>query len=99
MVTFIIDNGMDYSSHAIYFVEAPKNFGKWFEKTLVPWLRERNMRGDSMRILATSPERLSWRSGGSSMKWEDFLNGGDYRFEEFDYTESPALPRPRYRGV
>jgi hypothetical protein len=98
MNTYIIDNGLKYSSHELHFVEAPKSFGKWFEETLVPWLSQRNMWGSRLRIVATCSKPLDWREPGSSLKLEDFLNT-DHIIEGVDYDEIPPQHRPRYRGI
>jgi hypothetical protein len=36
---YVIDNCDEYEDREIYFIEAPKSFGAWFETVLVPWQR------------------------------------------------------------
>ncbi len=96
MATYLIDNGQRYSDHVVYFVEAPEDFGDWLEKTLIPWLRERDLVGGHMRILAVSLGSMSWRDKDRCMSWERFLND---RFDDFDFDVNPPEHRPRYQGV
>jgi hypothetical protein len=97
LITYIIDNGRDYSDHALYFVEAPADFGAWFAKELVPWLRTRNMRGDRLKVVGTC-QSVEWVRGMRTMTLEQFL-GDDCVVEEFDYDEVPPEHRPRYKGI
>jgi hypothetical protein len=48
MASFIIDNGGRYSDHAVYFVEAPLSFEKWFNGTLLTWLEAHDMHGEKL---------------------------------------------------
>lgn len=98
MITYIIDNGLDYSSHCLYFVEAPVSFGNWLEKTLVPWCKARSLRGRDLKIVATCLGRLTWRIEDASMTLDSFL-ADDMIVEEFDYTETYPERRPRFQGV
>jgi hypothetical protein len=35
---YVIDNGEAYSNHTLYFVEAPDDFGAWFNEVYRPWV-------------------------------------------------------------
>ena len=97
MPIFIIDNGLRYSGHALYFVEAPEDFGEWFMQTLVPWLRSGSMPGAEMHILGTC-ESVHWLvEHWKAMTFHDFLND-DSAITEFNYDESPPQSRPHYKG-
>jgi len=97
LITYIIDNGHVYSDHALYFVQAPKDFGEWLEEVLVPWLKARDMRGDRLTVVGTC-ESVKWARDVQSMSLEQFLND-DCVVEELDYGETPPDHRPRYRGA
>lgn len=98
MITFIIDNGLRYSSHALYFVEAPDDFGAWIMTVLVPWLKRASLKGEELvvRGACNKVRRLSLNM--STMTYQFFLADslivGDY-----DYNQSPPEHRPLYRGA
>ena len=92
---YILDNGLMYSDHSLYFVQAPEDFGAWFEQTLVPWLKVRNLRGDRMTVVGTC-RSVEWARDMHSMSLEQFL-GDDCVVEEIDYDETPPEHRPCYR--
>jgi len=50
---FILDNGEVYSNHALYFVDAPEDFGVWFNDVYRPWLDGTEYR--PLMIVATAP--------------------------------------------
>jgi hypothetical protein len=92
-MVFVIDNGQCYSSHTLYFVDAPKDFGAWFEEVLIPWLQSHAHIQGYMKIVATTTS-LTWRSvKGGTLDWDEFL--GD--IESYNYDETPLQPRPKYR--
>jgi hypothetical protein len=93
---YIIDNGKHYSSHAIHFVEAPDDFGLWFDDVLLSWLKLNDLSGGSMQILASALE-VTWREKDATESYGDFLES--YEIEQFDYGREPAEPRPQYRGT
>jgi hypothetical protein len=98
MPIFIIDNGQFVGCHRIYFVEAPRDFGAWFDGVLIPWLRLEKMRGAEMEIKGIC-QSVSWRSTiNTAMNYEEFL-ADDLRFEEWCYDRNPPEHRPRYRGA
>jgi hypothetical protein len=35
---YLMDNGEPYDDHILYFVEAPKDFGAWFNTVYRPWV-------------------------------------------------------------
>jgi hypothetical protein len=93
MASFIIDNGGRYSDHAVYFVEAPLSFEKWFNGTLLTWLEAHGMHGEKLHIVGVAPT-ITWREGGI-MSFTDFLDD-DTIVEQIDYSDSPSSPRPHY---
>ncbi len=106
---FIFDNGEVFSNHVLYFVEAPDDFGAWFNDVYRPWVDGIEYR--PLMIVATAPavercERIPYNPRPA-----DAL---DLPIEEFplhEFTTMPALdflakiveqkrdgkPRPRYR--
>ena len=50
---YIFDNGEVYSNHALYFVDAPEDFGAWFNDVYRPWLDGVEYR--PLMIVATAP--------------------------------------------
>jgi len=50
---YIFDNGEAYSNHALYFVEAPDDFGEWFSDVYRPWIDGAEYR--PLMIVATAP--------------------------------------------
>jgi|SRR5271157_2127054 len=94
MITYVIDNGLRYSSKALYFVEAPSDFGKWFNGVLLPWLRRNSMRGDSLSIIGTS-HSITWINGQTTMPYHVFLED-DSVIDQYNYDESPWERRPLY---
>jgi len=50
---FIFDNGEVYSNHALYFVDAPEDFGAWFNDVYLPWIDGAVYR--PLMIVATAP--------------------------------------------
>lgn len=93
---YIIDNGLDYSEHCYYFVEAPEDFGEWFMGDLMPWYQARDMIDSRMKIVASTPV-ITWRDKNATVGYEDFL-GEDGNLNGYD-LEDPPTRRPTYRGV
>jgi hypothetical protein len=50
---YIFDNGEVYSNHALYFVDAPEDFGAWFNDVYLPWVDGAVYR--PLMIVATAP--------------------------------------------
>ena len=50
---YIFDNGESYSNHALYFVEAPEDFGAWFNEVYRSWVDGAEYR--PLLIVATAP--------------------------------------------
>jgi len=50
---FIFDNGEVFSNHALYFVDAPADFGVWFNSVYRPWIDGAEYR--PLMIVATAP--------------------------------------------
>ncbi len=62
---FIFDNGEVFSNHVLYFVEAPDDFGAWFNDVYRPWVDGIEYR--PLMIVATAPavercERIPYNS-------------------------------------
>ena len=107
---FVLDNGESYSNHALYFVEAPDDFGTWFNEVYRPWVDGSEYR--PLMIVATAPaverrERGSYNLRPIRVGYETAIE--DEPMHEF--TTMSALdflakiveqkrdgkPRPRYR--
>lgn len=97
MRTYVIDNGLTYSSRALFFVEAPEDFGDWLTNTLVPWLGSRNLPGDRLRVAGVC-DGVQWRAGETwtTMTYQFFL-ADDTVVGDYDYDVTPPEPRPRYK--
>jgi len=52
-VIFILDNGESYSNHALFFVDAPEDFGSWFDGVYRPWIDGAEYR--PLTIVGTAP--------------------------------------------
>jgi hypothetical protein len=50
---FILDNGESYSNHALFFVDAPADFGAWFNDVYRRWVDGIEYR--PLMIVATAP--------------------------------------------
>jgi hypothetical protein len=50
---FIFDNGEAFSNHALFFVDAPEDFGAWFDGVYRPWIDGAEYR--PLMIVATAP--------------------------------------------
>jgi hypothetical protein len=50
---FVFDNGESYSNHALFFVDAPDDFGEWFDGVYRPWVDGIEYR--PLMIVATAP--------------------------------------------
>ncbi len=106
---YIFDNGEVYSNHALYFVDAPEDFGGWFNDGYRPWLDGTEYR--PLMIVATAPaverrERLPYNPRPVD-KFD--LPIEDEPMHEFStmpvvdflakivVQERDGKPRPRYR--
>lgn len=76
---YIIDNGESYSDHGIYFVDAPRDFEKWWKDEYLPW-QESNYR--SWKILGCA-KSVDWWSGGCQTV-DEFLKSELRRWEHDD---------------
>ena len=93
LITYVIDNGRIYSDHALYFVQAPEDFGQWLEQVLVPWLKSHDLTGKLMTIIGTC-ESIKWLRDRSPIAPGEFLDD----VKDVDYSEHPPVHRLRYRG-
>jgi hypothetical protein len=96
MPTYVVDNGQSYSLQALYFVEAPDDFGQWLEQVLVPWLKDKELEGQLLKVCGTCDEVHWLVRDRTTMSLHDFLNDSSI-VSPFDYLEPPHQPRPRYR--
>jgi hypothetical protein len=110
---FILDNGKPYSDHALYFVEAPDDFERWFNVTYRPWVN--GMEDGPLMIVAVAEkveqrERIPYSLRPPSGQWGDDGSIEMPALHEFStmpvakFLESNAVmqkrdgkPRPRYR--
>ncbi len=54
---YLFDNGEAYSNHTLYFVEAPADFGTWFNTVYRPWVDGAEYR--PLMIVGTT-DALAW---------------------------------------
>jgi hypothetical protein len=106
---FIFDNGEAHSSHALYFVDAPADFGEWFDGVYRPWIDGAEYR--PLMIVATSPaverrERVPYKPrplDKFDMSIEDDPMHEFSTMPVVDFLakivvqERDGKPRPRYR--
>jgi hypothetical protein len=107
---FILDNGEAFSNHALYFVDAPADFGAWFDDVYRPWVDGAEYR--PLMIVATSPaverrERGSYNLRPIKVGYEVSID--EEPMHEFStmpvvdflakivVQERDGKPRPRYR--
>jgi len=95
---FIIDNGLEYSSRALYFVEAPEDFESWFESVLLPWLKKAGLSGEDLKIVGTC-DGVRWKSTKMQTMTYQFFLADDLAVGDYNYDESPPEHRPLYRGA
>jgi hypothetical protein len=106
---YIFDNGEVYSNHALYFVDAPEDFGAWFNDVYRPWIDGAEYR--PLMIVATAPTVERRERVPYNPRPVDQL---DLPIEEFPMREFSTMPvvdflvkivqqkragrlRPRYR--
>ena len=106
---FIFDNGEVFSNHALYFVEAPADFGVWFNSVYRPWIDGIEYR--PLMIVATAPaverrERVPYKPrplDKFDMSIEDDPMHEFSTMPVVDFLakivvqERDGKPRPRYR--
>jgi hypothetical protein len=56
---YLIDNGEPYDDHVLYFVDAPDDFGAWFNQVYRPWVEGAEYR--PLMIVGTT-NAVSWVS-------------------------------------
>ena len=110
---YIFDNGKPYSDHALYFIEAPDDFGAWFNGVYRPWVD--GVEDGPLMIVAVADkvercERIPYTLPPPSGQWGD---DGSFKMpplHEFstmpvaEFLESDAIVqkrigklRPRHR--
>ena len=107
---YIFDNGEAYSNHMLYFVEAPDDFGAWFNEVYRPWVEGAEYR--PLMIVATtnalawtprlpftprSPERFDLPLKDHPMKEFATIPVTKFLKREAVIQERNGKPRPRYR--
>ncbi len=107
---FIFDNGESYSNHALYFVDAPEDFGTWFNDVYRPWIDGAEYR--PLMIVATAPAIERRERGPYSVRpikkgyetpikdepMQEFSTMPVIDFlAKFVEQERDGEPRPRYR--
>jgi hypothetical protein len=107
---YIFDNGEVYSNHMLYFVEAPDDFGTWFNEVYRPWVDGAEYR--PLMIVGTT-EALAWRSRlpytprppekfdlsleEDPMREFSTMPATEFLEREDVIQERDGTPRPRYR--
>ncbi|MGC9986169.1 MAG: hypothetical protein ABSF35_21410 [Polyangia bacterium] len=107
---YIFDNGEAYSNHALYFVDAPEDFGAWFNDVYRPWIDGAEYR--PLMIVATAPAVERRERGPHSLR--PIKKGYETPIEDepmHEFSTMPVVdflakiveqerdgePRPRYR--
>jgi hypothetical protein len=107
---FIFDNGEAYSNHALYFVDAPADFGLWFDGVYRPWIDGAEYR--PLMIVATAPAVERRERGSYNLR--PIKEGYEVSVDEepmHEFSTMPVVdflakiveqerdgkPRPRYR--
>jgi hypothetical protein len=107
---WIFDNGEAFSNHALYFVEAPADFGVWFDGIYRPWIDGAEYR--PLMIVATAPTVERRERGPYSLR--PIKEGYEVSIDEepmHEFSTMPVVdflakiveqvrdgkPRPRYR--
>jgi hypothetical protein len=108
---FIFDNGESYSNHALFFVDAPEDFGEWFDDVYRRWIDGSEYR--PLMIVATAAAIERRERGPYSVR--PVKKNYETSIEEepplYEFTTMPAVdflakiveqerdgqPRPRYR--
>jgi hypothetical protein len=84
---FIFDNGEVFSNHALYFVDAPEDFGAWFNDVYRPWVDGIEYR--PLMIVATAPAVERRERVPYNPRPADKL---DLPIEEFPMHEFSTMP-------
>jgi hypothetical protein len=110
---YIFDNGKPYSDHALYFIEAPDDFGAWFNEVYRPWVNV--VEDGPLMIVAVADkverrERIPYTLPPPSGQWGDDGNFEPPPLHKFStmpvakfLMRDPVIqkrdgePRPRYR--
>jgi hypothetical protein len=107
---YVIDNGESYSNHILYFVEAPEDFGTWFNDVYRPWVKGAEYR--PLMIVGTAnavawvprlpftprpPERFDLSLEDCPMKEFSTIPVTKFLKREDVMQERDGVPRPRYR--
>jgi hypothetical protein len=106
---YILDNGEVYSNHTLYFVDAPDDFGAWFNNVYRPWIDGTEYR--PLTIVATAPaverrERVAYNprpADNLDLPIEEFPMHEFSTMLVVDFLakivvqERDGKPRPRYR--
>ena len=107
---FILDNGEAVSNHALYFVDAPADFGLWFDSVYRPWIDGAEYR--PLMIVATAPAVERRERGSYNLR--PIKEGYEVSIDEepmHEFSTMPVVdflakiveqerdgkPRPRYR--
>jgi hypothetical protein len=108
---FIFDNGESYSNHALFFVDAPDDFGAWFNDVYRPWVDGIEYR--PLTIVGTAPAVERRERGPFTLR--PIKKGWEVSIEDepplYEFLTMPVLdflakiveqtrdgqPRPRYR--
>ena len=108
---YIFDNGESYSNHALFFVDAPDDFGEWFNGVYRQWIDGAEYR--PLMIVATAPAIERRERGPFGLR--PIRKGYEVAIEDepplYEFSTMPAvdflakfveqtrdgLPRPRYR--
>jgi hypothetical protein len=108
---YIFDNGESYSNHALFFVDAPEDFGAWFNGVYRPWIDGAEYR--PLMIVGTAPA-IERRERGS-FNLREIRKGYEVAIEDepplYELMTMPVVdflakfveqtrggqPRPRYR--
>ena len=107
---FIFDNGEVCSNHALFFVDAPADFGAWFDDVYRPWIDGAEYR--PLMIVATAPAVERRERGSYNLR--PIKEGYEVSIEEepmHEFSTMPVVdflakiveqerdgkPRPRYR--
>jgi hypothetical protein len=93
---YVIDNCEEYDDHSIFLVEAPRTFGVWFKKHLVPWqekvigVREN---GAWFRVhkLVFVTDRAAWMNDYKPISWSSYLIRNSFLDLDKD-SEVPLVP-------
>ena len=106
---FIFDNGEVFSNHALYFVDAPEDFGAWFNDVYRPWVDGIEYR--PLMIVATAPAVERRERVPYNPRPADKLDLPIEEFPMHEFSTMPVVdflakfvqqkrdgePRPRYR--